>query len=381
MKLLIVDDEPIIVRGLVQLIDYAELGYDQVLTAEKSSDALHLLRTLQPEAMLSDIAMPGLTGLELLRLIRDESMQTQVVFLSGFRSFEYAQEALTLGAKDYLVKPVDAEKLSADLREIAETHQQLQVRNRLQRRLETIGQEERPAFADVQVDERPFCLGCFRLSVDEQQSSLSVGLMHFSALSKGEAFCGERGCPTFLQEDCLCVIFHGENETECFDLARSLCEECSRAVEKAMVRPFNHVIYPRLLRSAREIPEAWKYCVQQLSIAHRDQPVDDSLIEKIRDYIAGHYGEDLTLEAMSDIFAMNPSYFSHYFHQKTGIRYKDYLTRIRITEAKRLLLKGDLKIYEISQQVGFSDVRWFSQIFMKFTGVLPKDYKGRQNKS
>ena len=74
MKLLIVDDEPVIVRGLLQLIDYAALGYDQVLSATKSSDALHLLRTQKPEALLSDIAMPGLSGLELLRLIRDESI-------------------------------------------------------------------------------------------------------------------------------------------------------------------------------------------------------------------------------------------------------------------------------------------------------------------
>lgn len=68
-------------------------------------------------------------------------------------------------------------------------------------------------------------------------------------------------------------------------------------------------------------------------------------------------------------------YFSSFFHQKTGIKYKDYLTRTRITEAKRLLLQSDLKIYEISQRVGFSDVRYFSQIFLKATGVLPKEYK------
>ena len=74
MKLLIVDDEPVIVRGLLQLIDYTALGYDQILSATRSSEALNLLRTQRPEAMLSDIAMPGLTGLELLRLIRDEKI-------------------------------------------------------------------------------------------------------------------------------------------------------------------------------------------------------------------------------------------------------------------------------------------------------------------
>ena len=81
---------------------------------------------------------------------------------------------------------------------------------------------------------------------------------------------------------------------------------------------------------------------------------------------------------MSEVFAMNPTYFSSFFHQKTGMKYKDYLTRARMTEAKRLLLQTDLKIYEISQMVGFSDVRYFSQTFAKASGVLPKDYRSRK---
>lgn len=83
---------------------------------------------------------------------------------------------------------------------------------------------------------------------------------------------------------------------------------------------------------------------------------------------------------MARMFALNPSYFSSFFHQKTGIRYKDYLTRVRITKAKRLLIRSDMKVYEVSQRVGFADVRYFSQVFMKQTGVLPKDYKARKDR-
>ena len=378
MKLLIVDDEPIIVRGLAQLVDYAALGYDRVLSAVTSGEALSILRAQRPEAMLSDIAMPGLTGLELLRLIRDEAIPTQVVFLSGFRSFEYAQEALSLGAKDYLVKPVDTEKLTADLKEIADNHRQMQAQSRLQRHLETMGREPQTPFLNVRIDDRPFCLICFHLAVDRQQSSLSAGLLHFSALSKGEAYCSERGCVTFLKDDYLCVIVHSSDKEDCRTLAQRIGSDCSRMVEKALSRPFSYIIYPDVLRSTRDIPDAWQHCTRQLSIPHKDQQTDDSLIERIRDHIARHYGEDLTLEAMSETFAMNPTYFSSFFHRETGIKYKDYLTRIRITEARRLLMQSDLKIYEVSQRVGFSDVRYFSRIFLKATGVLPKDYKSRK---
>ncbi len=380
MKLLIVDDEPIIVRGLLQLIDYASLGYDEVLSAVKSSEALHLLRTQRPEALLSDIAMPGLSGLELLRLIRDEAIPTQVVFLSGFRSFEYAQEALSLGAKDYLVKPVDTDKLTADLKDIAARSRQLQEQTRLQHHLETMGQEPRTPFTQMQADDRPFCLIVFHLAVDQQQSSLSSGLMHFSALSKGESFCAEKGCLAFLKDDYLCALVHDSGGRDCRSIAAGIASDCAHLVEKALSRPFDYVIHPHVLHSTREIPAAWKACTQQLSMPHMAQQTDDSLIEKIKEHIAQHCGEDLTLEAMSDIFAMNSSYFSSFFHQKTGVKYKDYLTRVRITEAKRLLLQSDLRIYEVSQRVGFSDVRYFSQVFLKATGVLPKDYKSRQSR-
>ncbi|MBQ9251954.1 MAG: helix-turn-helix transcriptional regulator [Clostridia bacterium] len=62
------------------------------------------------------------------------------------------------------------------------------------------------------------------------------------------------------------------------------------------------------------------------------------------------------------------------------MKYKDYLTRVRMTEAKRLLRQTDLKVYEISQRVGYADVRYFSQTFTKATGVLPKDYRSNHEK-
>ncbi|MBR0408490.1 MAG: response regulator [Clostridia bacterium] len=382
MKLLIVDDEPIIVRGLTQLVDYAALGYDQVLTATKSSEALALLRLEKPEAMLSDIAMPGLTGLELLRLIRDEGLPTQVIFISGYRSFEYAQEAVALGAKDYLLKPVHTEKLTEDLKAIAAAHRERLEHDRFQRHMQSLSgeQEALPSLDAIEKENMPFRLLVFHLAVDSEQNNLASGLMHFSALSKGEAYCTEHGGIAFLKDDYLCAIVHGPDEQACADAAQKLAKGCADMVEKALARPFNYVTDAALLHSTQEIPEAFQRCRAKLSMPHRDQQTEDSLIDKMKEYIAAHCGEELTLDAMSDIFAMNPTYFSSFFHQKTGVKYKDYLTRVRMTEAKRLLLQTDLKVYEISQRVGYSDVRYFSQTFTKATGVLPKDYRSKHRK-
>ena len=379
MKLLIVDDEPVIVKGLSQLIDYAALGFDRLLTATRSGDALSVLRSEKPEAMLSDIAMPGLTGLELLRLIREEGMMTQVIFISGYRSFEYAQEAVALGARDYLVKPVSTEKLIRDLKAIAADHQERMEHSRLQHRLRSIGSDQQtmPQLHVLNTENQPFSLIVFHLAVDQKQSRLSSGLLHFSALSKGETYCTEHGAIAFLKEDYLCAIVRGKDEADCRHAASVLAQDCSQAVENALSRPFNYVIETPV-QTTQEIPEALTRCMVQLSMPHKDQQTEDSLIDRMKEYIAAHCGEDLTLDTMSEVFAMNPTYFSSFFHQKTGMKYKDYLTRARMTEAKRLLLQTDLKIYEISQMVGFSDVRYFSQTFAKASGVLPKDYRSRK---
>lgn len=380
MKLLIVDDEPIIVKGMSRLLNYAELGFDTLLTATKGSDALALLRTEKPEAMLSDIAMPGLSGLELLRLIRDEAILTQVIFISGYRSFEYAQEAVALGAKDYLVKPVSTEKLIADLKAIGADYQERVEHNLMRRHLQTIKGEQvtAPALDNMSTQDQSYCFIAFHLAVDSGQNSLTTGLMHFSALSKGEAYCTEHGAIAFVKDEYLCVIVRGRDNTACRQAAASLAEGCSQLVEKALSRPFNYVIDPCILRTTREIPAAWQRCRNDLAMTHRDQQTEDSMIDKMKEYIAVHCGEDLTLDAMSEQFAMNPSYFSSYFHQKTGAKYKDYLTRVRMTEAKRLLLQTDLKIYEVSEKVGYSDVRYFPQAFAKATGVLPKEYRRKK---
>ncbi|MGN0775687.1 MAG: response regulator [Candidatus Ventricola sp.] len=382
MKLLIVDDEPVIVRGLLKLLDYEALGFDTVLSADNSTDALALLRYERPVAMISDIAMPGLTGLELLRLIRDESIPVSVVFVSGYRSFDYAQEALSLGAKSYLLKPVDAKALSRELTQIAESHRVHAVQARLQSHIRSIQDEPRQAeeaFPTLPAQNRSFCFACFHLLLGSDRSKLSSGLMHFSAISKGEAFFQDQGCISFPKDDYLCAVIYETDEESCTLRAQRLCEQCASLIEESLSRPFDYVIHDPLDHT-QDIPSAYQACVAQLNMPREPLSAEDSVTDRIREYIAQHYGEDLTLEHMSEVFAMNANYFSSFFHQKFGVKYKDYLTRVRMTEAKRMLLQTDMMIYEISQRVGYSDIRYFSQTFAKHTGVRPKDYRNKQTR-
>lgn len=97
----------------------------------------------------------------------------------------------------------------------------------------------------------------------------------------------------------------------------------------------------------------------------------------VKDYIENHYMENITLEGAASKIFMNPYYFSSFFKKHTQMNFKQYLTEIRMKEAVRLLLQSDLMVYEIAERVGYNNSRQFSDMFKKFYGKLPQEYKAQ----
>ena len=111
LKMLIADDEPVIIRGLQMLIDWAQLGIEICATCENGADALREIFAQSPDLALLDISMPGKTGIEILKALHTAQSRTKVIFISGFQDFSYAHDALSYGAVDYLLKPVKKDDL------------------------------------------------------------------------------------------------------------------------------------------------------------------------------------------------------------------------------------------------------------------------------
>ncbi len=111
MRLLIVDDEAIIRKGLCETIAWDELQVEVIGEASNGQEAIELLRKSQVDLVLTDIRMPVMDGLELVERIKKEGIHTHVIMISGYDDFEYAVQAMRLGVKDYLLKPVDIEEL------------------------------------------------------------------------------------------------------------------------------------------------------------------------------------------------------------------------------------------------------------------------------
>ena len=115
-KVLLVDDEAVIVKGLRKLIDWASLDIEVVGEATDGRMAADLLEQTHPDLVVSDIRMPGLTGLELLERYKGGTNAPKFIFVSGYEEFEYARQALSGGAVDYLLKPVSASALEKAVR-------------------------------------------------------------------------------------------------------------------------------------------------------------------------------------------------------------------------------------------------------------------------
>lgn len=106
-----------------------------------------------------------------------------------------------------------------------------------------------------------------------------------------------------------------------------------------------------------------------------EEDVDDHLINKIAQYIREHLDEDISLNLLSDKFALNAQYISQLFKNQIGVNFLSYLTSIRMQKAKSLLLSSAKTIVEVSVAVGYNDYRVFTKVFKKHVGVSPSQYR------
>lgn len=118
IRVMIVDDEPVILKGLTNVIRWDELDCKVVSTAINGIDGLAKFDKTSPELIITDIQMPKMNGLEMLRRIRELSKQVRFVVLTGYKEFEYAKEAIQHGVDDYILKPIDQEALQSLIKKI-----------------------------------------------------------------------------------------------------------------------------------------------------------------------------------------------------------------------------------------------------------------------
>lgn len=252
-KVVIIDDEDIIVNGLKKVIDWEKYGCKVVGTAYDAKSGAEAIREHKPDILFTDIRMPGVDGLTMLAAIKSEFPNMEITVLTGHREFEYAKRALNTGVTRFLLKPSKMNELEEALETMTENLEKRIVEPPI----------DPPGAADLLEDDSP------------ENSSFIVN----SALK----------------------------------------------------------------------------------------------------YIDEHYAEKLTLITVADKIFVSQWYLSKMLNKHTGKSFYEIINMVRVKKAKQMLADPAIRIHEIAEMVGFSDVAHFSRTFKKLENLTPKEYRNRNS--
>jgi len=383
MNILVVDDEKIIREGVRRTLQTSHPGM-RIFTAASPEEAIETLRNSHIDIVFTDILMPGMTGLELMKLTRRRHPHVKWIVISAYSEFAYAQEAMRLGARDYLLKPIGKEKL---LKLIGTLEEELRRENRLTMENQVLRSNLKylreavfqrwASGLDIGRFDMASEMGShpdFYLILVRLESANPIHLEHFivdNVLSELIEQKGHGFVSSFESHSLLGLVTLQEGTG-----LDSFLVELRSHLNQYLKIPF-HLGASGLLYDFQVIPQEVKRLKQSGSLASTGlyEHKNEGAIEVALQYIRTHYHEDLSLEKVASVVYLNPAYFSQLFKQKTGQGFKEYIIQLRLERAKELLQDPYLKIADIAERVGYQDMRHFTQVFRKKHALTPTEYR------
>ncbi|MBQ9324820.1 MAG: response regulator [Clostridia bacterium] len=347
VRILIVDDEPEIAEGLALMLSTHSSEYRVVGCARDGLEGFDRAIELHPDIVITDIRMPQASGLDMIRDIKAYEARTEYIVISGYADFEYAKRAMEYGVQYFLTKPIDEEELFSSIEKL---------------RTKWRTQEEYVEMSDLFPAEMLDAMEEAMAVQDRLALKRSLTQL-FGVLRSHQAELS----PENLRMLCLNLVLYGTRRYPYASLRiNSFLGKnvlSSRSVSRMdSLDEMENWTY-NLLRGAGEILDADSTSGQ------------GDLVAQAKAYIQEHFASNITLNEISERFYVNPYYFSQLFKKKTGTSYQKYLTELRMKRAEVLLRETDRKIYEICEQVGYTDVNYFSKLFERTTGKKPSAFR------
>lgn len=453
---LIVEDEKMIRQGLRVMIQRSGVPVEHILECNNGMVALEVLKNHKVDVMFTDIRMPKMDGIELVQRMQELPEKPLVVAISGYDDFSYAVEMLRNGVREYLLKPVERDKMREVLLKLEEELQTFQG--------EADGKLPYPDYyvccleQNVGVPEQQN--GCISLEKAEEGRMLLIdssccrqlletqlqdscagvsGLHHGigqlrsawqeAVHARKEAFCLCRRCggepeeklteeksglPTVgeavrrkaalseeeihrlvqqigtervkeaadrLRQAAGCVKLGNAGPEELEQFVGKLLAEIQSVYQSAlagqteMLHSLSHPYGFTCLDEFAEELIGWLFFIHEKIDEQFDECRNRLKMEAALQYVQEHFGDDLNMAVVSNHISMNYSLFSYEFKQYTGKNFVSYLKELRMEEAKKLLVSTQLRVNEISQQIGYENEKHFMKTFKKECGVSPTEYR------
>lgn len=378
IKVLIADDEPLVRQGLKAIVDWSKYDMEVVADAANGETAWEEFRKHHPDLVISDIAMPVMDGMELLKKIKEASPETKVLFVSCHSDFKYAQEGIRHGVSGYLLKTSFNEKeIDAYL-------------SRLQAEIKQATAPLRPeASLDVSPELKEQLIGWLsgdgenevqswwrRLEKKHPFLRFPLTVVHLAG-SSAERLADHM--PERLIRGSRLLRFQLGEQGVILLVARELYPECGDWLRKLQLPDEELVTNVRDgLRSAEEKLETIRMLLLQhrykcdygLSVA--DCP--NNIVEAVA-FMLAHLHEPISAADVADHVGLSRSYFSLHFKRSVGVSFLDFIDKRRLEQAQTLLASSEWRLQDIAEHVGIPDSKYFSKWFRKETGLTPTEYR------
>lgn len=338
IKLLLVDDEAIIREGIVRMIDWARLNIRVTDACDNALSALESMTDEMPDILMTDIKMPGMDGLELVERAMTLNPELQCVILSGHDAFAFAQRAIHMGVRDYLLKPCTKEEMEQALAAVCARLEAQWMQTRLRH---NVWQEKMLALAEQLILLRP---------TDEAGGDIAPEQVRGLAATADDVL--------LLREAYVFLITRDGTERLTPQWSLEAVQDVYQSLEAS-------ALYAHIAHGLTQL--------QPVIAARR------GFVAEMVTYIHRHFDNaELSLQYLADhIIHMNADYIGKAFAQDMGMKLSAYLLAVRMEHAKRLLRAPEsARMYEIAQQIGLGhNPNYFSRLFCKVEGVTPKEYR------
>lgn len=383
IRVLIVDDEPLVRLSVRSLEDWSSQGFEIAYEAADGAAALDLLAEHPDiDLVLVDVDMPVMNGLELAETMARGGATQGILFLSSFDTFEYARRAFKAGAGDYILKgEMDEGRLLAALRRVAEGRA---VRRSPAAPSVTRDQGVNEFFhrllaGDVSDAEETARKLALKVRLPATLLLMRPADAHLVAERYGDDPSGLERVAGDLLRQCLVQRGGGEATAASFDRYLGLFESPEAALSFFEVFSRSARNYLALDFESRLGPPVDSWARLRDSYAHAESRFTGAsrLVVRSRRFIRERYADpDLDLAAIAVYAEVSKNHLSWEFARETGETVTTFISRTRVEAAKKLLEETALRTYEVAERVGFTNVETFCRTFKKVTGTTPRGFSG-----
>lgn len=347
-KVYLVDDEEIVLKELLVLIDWNELGFEICGYQTNPTMVIDELIELQPDIVILDIHMMRLNGLELARQIYNLKNDIIIYFLSAYDKFDYAQQAIEIGAKAYFTKPIKKQELIKVLKKSKRSLDRAFLDNLLNSFIHT----DNLVISEDLLNELNKRI---RFS-NETFIICTKPSTYFENLYKDDII--------YEYQDNFIKIIITNNKVN-FQTEDLIISSAFETTSDFLIQL--RLTYQSFVQSQNNPDKGSETAIK-------------SVINSILDDIHQNFDKKLYLSMYAEKYNYTVSYLSILFKQNVGCPFIEYLVKYRMEQAKHYIKAGTMTMKEVSYSVGYNDYYQFSKIFKKYVGYSPRVYANLKNK-